>query len=96
MSITGAIVLFAVLWFVILLAVLPIRSRSQAEAGEITPGTPASAPADARIGAKAKLATILTLLVWIPIEVVIYSGAVTMQDLDIFRSLRPGADQTPD
>ena len=52
MTITGAIVLFAVIWFVTLLVALPIGLRTQEEVGEVTPGTPASAPADPRIGRK--------------------------------------------
>ena len=45
MSITGAVVLFAVIWFMVFFIVLPIRFRSQQDEGEIVPGTPASAPA---------------------------------------------------
>ena len=38
MTVTGAIVLFAVIWFVALLVALPIGVTTQEEAGEITPG----------------------------------------------------------
>ena len=39
MSITSAMALFAVLWFLCMLLVLPFGVRSQGEAGEIAPGT---------------------------------------------------------
>ncbi len=41
MTITAAIVLFAVIWFLVFFCVLPFRFESQAEAGSVTPGTPA-------------------------------------------------------
>lgn len=44
MSITLGIALYFVLWWVVLFAVLPFNVRTQAEAGDVTPGTPASAP----------------------------------------------------
>ena len=45
MSITGAIVLYAISWFMTLFCVLPFRTQSQDEANHITPGTPPGAPA---------------------------------------------------
>jgi predicted secreted protein len=45
MSISFLIAVYFVLWWVVLFAVLPFGVRTQAEAGEVVPGTPASAPA---------------------------------------------------
>ena len=42
MNLTGGIVLYAVLWFLVLFVLLPFGQQSQADAGEVTPGTPAS------------------------------------------------------
>ena len=39
MNLTGGIVLYAVLWFLTLFVLLPIGQVSQAEAGEVVPGT---------------------------------------------------------
>ena len=44
MSITGALVLFATLFFLVLFLLLPWGHRSQEEAGTVVPGTPAGAP----------------------------------------------------
>ena len=45
MSITLAVALYFLLWWTLLFAVLPVfRGATQAEVGEIEPGTPASAP----------------------------------------------------
>ena len=45
MTITAAFVLFSVTWFMVFFCVLPLRFVSQADAGEVVPGTPKSAPA---------------------------------------------------
>ena len=44
MSVTLAVALYFVIWWTILFAVLPFGIRTQGEAGEVVPGTPASAP----------------------------------------------------
>lgn len=84
MSITGAIVLFAVIWFVTLLVVLPIGLRTQEEAGEVEPGTPASAPADPRIGRKLVWTTVVTIALWAPLCALILWGGLTIRDIDFW------------
>ena len=64
MNLTGGIILFAVLWFMTFLVVLPIGMRSQADAGEVEPGTPASAPAEPMVARKARIATVVAALLW--------------------------------
>ena len=86
MSITSAIVLFAVLWFLILLMVLPLGVRSQDEAGDVTPGTPAGAPENAMIGKKLRWATIGALIMWGLIYGVIEGRVITRDDI---RQLQP-------
>ncbi len=49
MSISLGIALYLMIWFMTLFAVLPFGVKTQAEAGEIVAGTPASAPAAPRI-----------------------------------------------
>lgn len=80
----SAIVLFAVVWSMVFFVVLPLRMRSQGDAGEIVPGTHASAPADAQIGRKAKITTYWAVPIWAIIAGTILSGAITIRDLDWF------------
>ena len=44
MTITAAIVLFAVIWFMVLFICLPLKVKTQGDSGNIVPGTPESAP----------------------------------------------------
>ncbi|MFP1643999.1 DUF1467 family protein [Pontitalea aquivivens] len=87
MNLTGGIVLFAVIWFMVFFIVLPIRFRSQEEAGEVVPGTPPSAPADARIGKKARITTLIAIVLWAIIAAIILSGMITLRDIDWFNQL---------
>lgn len=89
MNLTGAIVLFAVIWFMVFFVMLQIRPRSQADAGHVVPGTPASAPADVRIGRKALITTGVAAVLWSVIAAVILSGAVGLADIDWFGRLGP-------
>ena len=83
MTITSALVLFAVIWFMVLFIVLPLRLTTQSEAGRITRGTPGSAPVDPRIGPKMKVVTVVTVVLWAIISAVILSGVVTVAHFDI-------------
>ena len=47
MSIVSAIVLFAVVWFLTLFVVLPIRLETQGDTGETVRGTHAGSPSSA-------------------------------------------------
>lgn len=89
MTITGAIVLFAVIWFLTLFIMLPIGERSQSEAGEVVPGTPASAPEDAMMKKKLIWTTIVTVILWVILVGVIVSGVLKIEYFDIFNRMNP-------
>jgi predicted secreted protein len=84
MTITAAIVLFSVTWFMTFFCVLPVRFKSQEEMGAVVPGTPRSAPADAQIGRKAKITTLITVVVFAVLYVAITSGRYGLEDMDVF------------
>lgn len=89
MGITSAIVLFAIIWFMTFLIVLPLGNVTQGDTGEVEPGTHRSAPVDARIGAKARLTTIWAVALWLVIAGgILYSG-IGVRDLDWFGRLPP-------
>ncbi len=89
MGITSALVLFAVIWFMILFIALPIGLKTQGDMGEIVPGTPESSPANLNMKRKLWIVTGISLVLWIVIAGIIVSGAITVRDLDWFGRLGP-------
>lgn len=84
MNLTGGIVLYAVIWFLVLFVLLPIRERSQQEDGHIVPGTHAGAPADFRMRRKLIWTTVIATVLWAVIASVILSGRISLSDIDWF------------
>lgn len=84
MSITGAIVLYAVTWFMVFFVVLQVRVTAQSDTGHVVPGTPPGAPAHEIVGRKAKLTTVIATVLWAVICGIILSGWITVADLDWF------------
>lgn len=81
MNITGAIVLYAVLWFLTLFVLLPIGQRSQQDAGEILPGTHAGAPHEPQLMRKAIWATLIAALLWGGCYWLIFGAGITREDV---------------
>jgi len=84
MGITSAIVLFAVIWFMVFFVVLPLGLKTQSEMGEVVPGTHGSAPGNLDIKHKVKITSIWAVGLWIVIAGTILSGLITVRDLDWF------------
>lgn len=60
---TGFAIYF-VIWWITLFVVLPYGNRSQAEAGEIIPGTDPAAPTDARLRRKLLINSVVAGIVF--------------------------------
>ncbi len=70
MSITFGIALYFLIWWTLLFAVLPLaRAKTQGEAGDIVPGTPASAPSQLMIGRVILINSIVSALVFLAVAV---------------------------
>lgn len=89
MTITAALVIFAVIWFLTLYVALPIGETSQSEAGEVVPGTPASAPVDTFLKKKLLWVTIISFILWVLICGIIMSGILKIEYFDIFNRMNP-------
>ncbi len=89
MSIVSAIVLFAVIWFLTLLCVLPVRMETQGDVGEIVEGTHASAPANLNMKRKAWITTIISFGLWVVLAWVILFSGLTIRDIDFFNRMGP-------
>lgn len=81
MNLTGGIVLYAVLWFLVLFVLLPIGQKSQADMGEVTPGTPAGAPHNPPIKKKVLWTTAITTVLWGILTWIILGGIITRADI---------------
>ena len=88
MTITGALILFSVTWFLVFLCILPMRQVSQAEAGDIVPGSASSSPVDPQIGRKVRVTTLITVILWLLMCGVIMSGWISIRDTDVFHLLK--------
>ena len=68
MSLTFAIAIYFIIWWMTLFAVLPFNVRTQDESGEIVPGTPESAPSEPKffriILTNTIVASLVFALVW--------------------------------
>ena len=82
--------IYFVVWWIVLFAVLPWGMRTQEEAGEVTPGTPASAPANLRLGKKAMWTTIVAAVV---VGVFWLMGAVFGVSFEGFVAIFSGSPQ---
>ncbi len=82
MGITSGIVLFAVLWFLTFLVVIPIRLQTQGDVGKVVPGTHAGSPEVHNLKRKAWITTGIAAVLWAILAFVILSGAITVRDID--------------
>lgn len=89
MGVTSALVLFAVIWSLMFLIILPIRVKTQGDLGEIVPGTHAGAPEVHNIAKKAKITTVLSVIVWGVVATIILTETITVRDLDWFNRMGP-------
>ncbi|SLN56677.1 hypothetical protein ROG8370_02565 [Roseovarius gaetbuli] len=94
MGITSGLVLFAVIWFMTFLVVIPIRIQTQGDLNEIVPGTHAGSPEHHHLRKKAWITTGVSVILWAIIGGTILSGKITVRDLDTFMFNRMGPEQS--
>ncbi|KGJ04560.1 Predicted secreted protein [Paracoccus halophilus] len=82
MSLTGGVVLYAVVWVLVLFVLLPFGQQSQADVGQIVPGTPAGAPHEPKLKKKAIWATIIATIIWAVLAYIILGGFFTRADVE--------------
>lgn len=82
MSPFGALVMFLVIWWTVLFAVLPVGVRGQHEEAEnMVNGQEAGAPINSQMGRKVKITTLITLVLWAALLVIVNLELI---DLSIF------------
>jgi predicted secreted protein len=91
MDAASGVLVFVLIWVVVFLVAVQIRPHTQDDAGEIVPGTPASAPRNFDMKKKLRITTLVAVVVWAAVAWVITSGVATLDDLDIVSRFGPGA-----
>ena len=66
MTITSAIVLLSVYWFIILFIILPINVTTQNDERNIIEGTAPSSPVNPNLKRKFSITTIVSIILWMP------------------------------
>ncbi|MBY6139042.1 DUF1467 family protein [Leisingera daeponensis] len=82
MGVTSAIVLYAVIWFMSFLVIIPIRLETQGDRGDVVPGTHAGAPEKHFLKQKAWITTAVAAVLWAIICAIVISGAISVRDFD--------------
>ena len=82
MGIVSGLVLYAIVWFMLFLIILPIRVQTQGDLNDIVPGTHAGAPEHHHLKKKALWCTGLSLLIWGVFTAIILSGVITVDNLE--------------
>ena len=84
MSIYGGIITFVVLWWIVLLCVLPFGIVSQTESGKITTGTDYGAPIKSNIKKKLIIATGVTFIFWLVIFIIMQNNMIELSQFSVF------------
>jgi predicted secreted protein len=81
MTLSFAIAIYVLIWWVVLFAMLPIGVRTQAEEGEVSPGTAESAPHRPRLLPKMLATTVVASLVFAAVYVIIVHRVITLDQI---------------
>ena len=89
MAITSAIVVYAVVCFLVLFCVLPQKLNTQGEIGIVFKGTSSSAPANLNIRKKFIITSIISAVIWALICMAIIYGLISSSTMDLFKFFGP-------
>ena len=81
MTLSFALAIYAIIWWIVLFAMLPIGVRTQEEEGEVSPGTAESAPHRPRLLPKMVATTVVASLVFAAVYVIIVHRVITLDQI---------------
>lgn len=87
----SGLVLFIVIWWTFLFAVLPFAVRSQLEDGDVVEGSERGAPTESHIGKKFLITTCIAVVIWVIVCAIIIFDLVDWADIPFL----PQASPTP-
>ena len=74
MSPFSLFVVYLLIWWLTLFAVLPMGVRGQAEEGEVVRGSEPGAPVNSNMKRKVKITTIFATIIWLIVCAIIWTG----------------------
>ncbi len=89
MTVTSALAVYFVLWWVVLFAVLPWGVRTQDEQGEVVPGSAASAPMRPMLVRKLVATTVVSAIIFAILSGVVIYGGMTIDDIPFLPDFTP-------
>jgi len=92
MSIMSAILLFCSIWALVFFICLPFRVVTQTDAGEVVPGTPASAPDEALLWKKTLLTTGVTTVLFLIAFTILQMDIISIDDVSFIEPPSGGYD----
>lgn len=85
MTLSLAIAIYAIIWWIVLFAMLPIGVRTSEEAGEkASPGTAESAPHMPNLLPKMVATTVLSTIIFAALYAIIVHHVITLDDIPFF------------
>ena len=81
MTLSFAIAIYAIIWWIVLFAILPIGVRTQEEEGDVSPGTAESAPHMPKLLPKMIATTIVASVVFAVVCVIIVHRVITLDQI---------------
>lgn len=81
MTLTSALAIYFILWWLALLVVMPFGTTTQEEAGEVVPGTVSSAPHRPLVARRLIAATLLSAALFAAYYVVWTNDLVMLDDI---------------
>jgi predicted secreted protein len=78
MSWVEGIVVYVLVWWVVIFAILPWGARPPAE-GQLVPGQAGSAPAQPRLWLKAGVTSLVAAVIWLIIWMIVHSDLISFR-----------------
>ena len=89
MSLSFALAIYAIIWWIVLFAILPIGVRTQEEEGDVSPGSAESAPHAPRLLAKMLATTVVASIIFAVVYVIIVHKVITLDQIPFLPRYQP-------
>ena len=89
MTLSFALAIYAIIWWIVLFAMLPIGVRTQEEEGEVAPGTAESAPHMPKLLPKMLATTVVASVVFAVVYAIIVHRVITLDQIPFLPRYEP-------